>query len=494
MCPVVLLALISSLILFLMELTAALTVTFSSANLTMKEEQTKSVQLSFSEFEAGKQSYEYYVYVQNPAIASIVDNDSISVNTSQNVYNASVRVKGKFLGFTYLNVVRKKDAKNDGNISVASSGKNTSIGEKETERHSLPVIVTLKGSKLSQIFTISVAVLVSLNYINMGCALDLSVVKSVIKRPIGPIVGFLTQYLAMPLTAYIVGYLLLNEPFLKLGLFTFGCSPGGGASNMWTVLFGGNLNLSITMTFISTLCAVFVMPFWLFTLGRTIFEGTTTKVPFQNIMSTLFSMIVCLGIGLLFQKYLPRVAQTCRRILAPVSIGMIIFIIIFGTYANLFMFKYMSWQILLSAALNVWIGFLIGILSSLALRLSIEDMIAIAIETGIQNTGVAIVLLRLSLPEPDRDLATVVPVAGSIMTPIPLAIILIYRKVRNCMRKRSKEHTSIDESKKESPEEGLSNNTSTSTLVYGVKSPISASTTDLFYDLESSQNMYNFKG
>ena len=46
----------------------------------------------------------------------------------------------------------------------------------------------------------------------------------------------------------------------RLGLFVTGCSPGGGASNIWTVMFGGNLDLSVTMTAISTFAAFLMMP------------------------------------------------------------------------------------------------------------------------------------------------------------------------------------------------------------------------------------------
>lgn len=56
--------------------------------------------------------------------------------------------------------------------------------------------------------------------------------------------------------AYGLARLLFDDFILQLGLFTFGCSPGGGASNMWTVLLNGNLNLSLTMTFISNLAAL----------------------------------------------------------------------------------------------------------------------------------------------------------------------------------------------------------------------------------------------
>lgn len=93
------------------------------------------------------------------------------------------------------------------------------------------------------------------------------------------------------------------------------------------------------------------------------------------------------------------------------------------------MFKLMNWRILLAAGFSVWIGFTCGYLLSTSLRLPMKDRIAISIETGIQNTGTAIVLLGFSLPDPDNDISAVVPVAASIMTPIPLTIVWIIMKI-----------------------------------------------------------------
>lgn len=55
------------------------------------------------------------------------------------------------------------------------------------------------------------------------------------------------------------------------------------------------------------------------------------------------------------------------------------------------------------------------------------DALTIAIETGIQNTGISIFLLR-SLPQPQADLTTVIPVAVAIMTPFPLLALYLYQK------------------------------------------------------------------
>ncbi|KPM04388.1 ileal sodium/bile acid cotransporter-like protein 1 [Sarcoptes scabiei] len=237
----------------------------------------------------------------------------------------------------------------------------------------------------------------------MGCALDMDAVFQVLRRPIAPAIGIFSQYVCMPLIAFALASFFLDETYLKLGIFIFGCSPGGGASNMWTVLVKGNLNLSIAMTFLSTLLSIGFMPIWLYTLGRTIFEGTTTSPPFRNIFTTLASMIA-------------------RRILAPFSGMMIIFIIVFGTYSNFYMFRVMNFKMIFAAAINVWCGMFLGFTLAYLFRKPMSDMLTIAIETGVQNTGVSIVVLGLSLKQPDADLASAVPVAASLMTPIPLTI------------------------------------------------------------------------
>ena len=120
----------------------------------------------------------------------------------------------------------------------------------------------------SKMFSYSVAILVSLAYVNMGCAMDLEVVRKTLKKPVGPAIGFICQYCLMPLISYALGYIFAtNSAAMKLGLFVTGVSPGGGASNIWTVMFGGNLDLSVTMTALSTFAAFFMMPLWIFTLG-----------------------------------------------------------------------------------------------------------------------------------------------------------------------------------------------------------------------------------
>ena len=54
----------------------------------------------------------------------------------------------------------------------------------------------------------------------------------------------------------------------RLGLFVLGCCPGGTGSNFWTLLLNGDINMSITMTFMSSILALVFMPIWIFLLGK----------------------------------------------------------------------------------------------------------------------------------------------------------------------------------------------------------------------------------
>jgi len=70
-----------------------------------------------------------------------------------------------------------------------------------------------------------------------------------------------------------------------------------------------------------------------------------------------------------------------------------------------------------------WMGFAFGALAALIARQPRENVTAIAIETGIQNSGIAIMLLKLSFDAPDGDMASVIPVVVSIFTPGPLLLV-----------------------------------------------------------------------
>ena len=115
-------------------------------------------------------------------------------SSSSSSATIAANITGTFLGFTTVEIVLE--------------------GEEKEEEASVMFDLTVTRSKAkktaSKIFGYSVAVLVSLAYINFGCALDLNVVREVLKKPIGPAVGFVSQFIFMPLCSFALGFIFDN--------------------------------------------------------------------------------------------------------------------------------------------------------------------------------------------------------------------------------------------------------------------------------------------
>merc|ERR1711988_125216 len=214
------------------------------------------------------------------------------------------------------------------------------------------------------------------------------------------------------------------------GLFVTGCSPGGGASNIWTVMFGGNLDLSVVMTAVSTFSAFFMMPFWIYVLGEVIIDDTQIVIPYFKITTYAVMLIVPLLLGISIKKCLPKVAAAMVKILKPMALFLIIFILVCGIWSQFFMIKLITWQVALVGFSLPWLGFAFGCLFSKLCQRERKDIIAIAIETGIQNTGMAIFMLWFTLDHPAGDLAAVLPVAVATLTPFPLLSALVYYNLK----------------------------------------------------------------
>merc|ERR1719369_2250175 len=246
----------------------------------------------------------------------------IDVSGRAREWSISVNVTGTFLGFTSIKA------------AVEETNKDVAI---QAESDLFVTVTRSKAKKTaSKIFGYSVAVLISFAYINFGCALDLNVIKEVLKKPIGPAIGFVTQFIFMPLCSFLLGYIFpWSSPEMKLGLFVTGTSPGGGASNIWTVMFGGNLDLSVTMTAISTFAAFAMMPAWIFSLGQHLILGDDRYdivIPYYKIAIYCFFLVIPLSIGLLIARYLPIVSAFMVKILKPLALFPILFILIFGIW------------------------------------------------------------------------------------------------------------------------------------------------------------------
>ncbi|XP_057664047.1 sodium/bile acid cotransporter 5-like [Diorhabda carinulata] len=379
-------------------------ITFNPQNATIHMYDTIIVDYDASNQDGG----DYTLYSEDENVASL-DKEYLITNDS-----GSFNVTGNFLGKTVISCKKR-----------GSSGKSESTGN-------MDIVVIRKKRVIDTMFTASVATLISLLYINFGCAIDWSEFRTILKRPIGPGVGLFGHFVVMPALSYAFGVLLFpDNAAMQLGLFFTGVSPAGGASNVWAILLEGNISLSISMTFVSTMAAFAFMPLWIFTLGRVIFRNAKLEVPYTEIMTYVVALIIPLTIGYLIQRYLKRVANFMVRIIKGFSTLLILFIIVFAIVTNLYLFKLFSWQIIVAGMGIPWLGYVAGYLISKLLRQNPVDCLTMAIEIGIQNTGIAIFLLRFALPQPEADLTTVAPVAVAVLTPFPLLLLFVVKKLRS---------------------------------------------------------------
>lgn len=296
------------------------------------------------------------------------------------------------------------------------------LSSNETIDHgSFIMSVARPKDRIQMIFTIFVAILVSINNVNMGCFIDLGTIKRVLEKPVAPAIGFFCQFLFMPIASFIIGLSFFpdNMPW-RIGLFTLGCCPGGTGSNFWTLLFDGDVDLSITMTFISTLAAMAMMPLWIFSLGRLLFQQPDVQIPYVNLLSSLLILALSLAIGIAIQKISPNCAKFLKKYLKTFTLLVIIVVIVGGTYVSYYIFAYLTVKVVIAGLTAALGGYLFGALVAIAFELPREQIIAVSIETALQNPGIAFVLIQLSLHKHDSDLA-IVPVVGQLfMTGIPL--------------------------------------------------------------------------
>ncbi|XP_049880720.1 solute carrier family 10 member 6-like [Pectinophora gossypiella] len=409
-----------------------LTASFLPASVELNMDYTEYVNVTVKSDGALLAGDEMVIATDHDHIASGSWNSTYKLteaDENNNEWTGRIRVYGRFLGRTNMSVSVKR-----------GSAAPTVAAER------LPVVVVRPERIIDRIFVTSVALFVSLIFINFGCAMHWPTVKEVLKRPIGPVIGMCGQFIFMPLMSFGLGFLIFpNAPAMRLGMFFTGVSPGGGASNIWTFILGGNLNLSLAMTSISTLACFGIMPAWLFSLGQVVFANANIVVPYARIASFVVGLIVPMAIGLAMQRWTPKIAAFMVRILKGFSTTILLFIIIFAIITNLYIFELFTWEIIVAGMGLPWLGYSVGYLLARICKQPHADALAISIETGIQNTGISIFLLRYALPQPEADLTTVIPVSVAIMTPIPMTCIYVYQKIKACIVDRNKHKKFVEE-------------------------------------------------
>ena len=175
-----------------------------------------------------------------------------------------------------------------------------------------------------------------------------------------------------------------------------------------------------------------MLPAWIYSLGVLFIADKSVKIPFSSVAISLAILLVPLAFGVLLRTKFPDMAKKVQKALKPVIVFSAIILITVGVYSNLYIFRLFEPRVVLAACLLPYIGYLIGGVVSAIFRQPWRRIKTIIIETGMQNTSIAYILLTTSFVAPMGDLAAVAPVASAVMTPLPPFLItvcyLLYQK------------------------------------------------------------------
>jgi len=280
----------------------------------------------------------------------------------------------------------------------------------------------------------------SLNFLTFGCKLRYGTLKRYIMHPSGIVIGFLCQYGLMPTITYVLGRACSLPAHMAFSLFAVGCAPGGGPSNLLTTVVHGDLHMSIIMTFFSTVFAIGMIPLWMYTVGRLVLqEGyprSEINIPWAVLGIAVVWFSLPTAIGMLLGRYCPRLANLLVLILRPVALLVLLALVIVFIYLNYAVLMFAdTWQVLFVSAATPYVAFALSfVLAFFFSRFSVKVALTIMVETGIQNITFAFFIIVATLPQPDGDIASVVPLLVIFFTYGPIffiafPIVAIHRRM-----------------------------------------------------------------
>jgi BASS family bile acid:Na+ symporter len=222
----------------------------------------------------------------------------------------------------------------------------------------------------------------------MGLSLRPENFLEVSRRPRLILLGILLQYSLMPALAWGLSICFGLPASLMLGMILVGSSPGGTASNVICYLARGDVALSITLTTVSTLLAVIATP--LLTL---FYAGKAIDIPALKMLKDILLMIVIpvMG-GVLINTLLGKQIQKIKHVLPLLSMITILLIIGIVIALNHERIGSIGQLLLLAVAVHNGLGLAVGYLVPRLLGQDRRTARTLAIETGMQNSGLAVAL------------------------------------------------------------------------------------------------------
>lgn len=228
----------------------------------------------------------------------------------------------------------------------------------------------------------------------MGLTLKFEDFAIVFKRPKDIILGCIAQFTIMPLLAFALGKVFGLETGLLAGVILVGTCPGGTASNVMTYLSKGDVALSIGMTSVNTLLAPFLTPAITYLLLKT----TVTVDVMSMFISIIKVVIVPIALGFLINRFWGKYTEKVADVLPLISVTAITLIVASVVSHNSARILETGAVVFAVVILHNLLGYVAGFALGIILKQPLQRKKALAIEIGMQNSGLATSLAGTAFP------------------------------------------------------------------------------------------------
>lgn len=241
---------------------------------------------------------------------------------------------------------------------------------------------------------------ITLGFIMFGVALEIHFQQFIdlLSKPKSLLIGLLSQFIILPAITFLLVILLSPPPAIGLGMILVSTCPGGNISNYISALSKANVPLSVSLTAAGTLIAIILTPINFSIWGNLYYEAASIIKPIKlDVVQMFKTVFILLGIpmiaGMLINKYLPKLTKTIIKPIKIISLVVFVGFIVAAFYANSSYITDTFYLILILVLIHNAIAYIIGYSTASIAKLNKKDVYTVSIETGIQNSGLALALI-----------------------------------------------------------------------------------------------------
>ena len=241
---------------------------------------------------------------------------------------------------------------------------------------------------------------IAIAVIMFGVALGISIndFKRLFKSPKIVFVGIFSQFFLLPAATFLAIILIQPHPSFALGMMMIAACPGGNVSNFFSKMAGGNAALSVSLTAFASLACILMTPlnlqFWgsLYAPTNSILK-TVSLNPYELFKLVSLILGIPLILGMLMKQYYKERSLKIEKMLKPISMLVFIILILIAFSQNLEIFVNHIHHVLFLVVFHNLFAYVLGFYTAKVFKLDKKNCKTIAIETGIQNGGLGLLLI-----------------------------------------------------------------------------------------------------